>query len=159
VLFGKRADVAGIIAPPPLLFFLYLGAAWGADALYPLRFEWPDERVRILGGLLAMPVAATVGLCAIWVMVKAKTPVEPWHPTKAIVTEGPFRFTRNPLYFSLAAAFLAITLFVHSAWFYGSVLLLFLTLHYGVVLPEEKYLLAKFGEPYLGYMKRVRRWI
>jgi protein-S-isoprenylcysteine O-methyltransferase Ste14 len=72
---------------------------------------------------------------------------------------GGSQFEWPGVWVRIVGGLLAITLFVHSAWFYGSVLLLFITLHYGVVLPEKKYLLAKFGEPYLGYMKRVRRWI
>lgn len=54
---------------------------------------------------------------------------------------------------------MAIALMVDSIWFYSEVFLLFATLHYGVVLREEKYLKERFGEEYLSYMKRVRRWL
>lgn len=158
-MFGKRVDVAPIIAPPPLLFFLYLGAAWSADTFFPSHLNWFGVWARIPCSIIAMILAASAGSWAFWVMAKARTPVEPWHPTKAIVMEGPFGFTRNPLYLALSLALSSIALLANSAWFYASVPILVMTLHFGVVLPEEKYLLGKFGEQYLAYMRRVRRWL
>lgn len=158
-MFGKRVDVAPIIAPPPLLFFMYLCAAWAADALFPSHWDRFGVWARIPCSVLAMALAASTGSWAIWAMARARTPVEPWHPTSAIVMEGPFGFTRNPLYLALSLASFSIALLANSAWFYASVPILVMTLHFGVVLPEEEYLLVKFGEPYLAYKKRVRRWL
>lgn len=96
-MFSKRDDVAKIIAPPPLLFFFYLGIAWAADTLYYWHVEWMPLPVRVSAAIALILFAGTVGTWAILVMKKAKTPVEPWMPTERIITCGPFCFTRNPL--------------------------------------------------------------
>ncbi len=153
-----QGDVARIIAPPPLLFFAYLGAAWGADTLYSWNVEWAPVLPRIVAGFLLSAFAASLGAWAIWVMAKAKTPVEPWHPTERIVKRGPFGLTRNPLYLVLTTMLLVMALVVNWGWFYLSVPFLFATLHFGVVMREERYLEGKFGDEYSSPKKRVRRW-
>ena len=150
--------MAPIIAPPPLLFFAFLGAAWGADTLYPWHLDWVPSGPRVVAGLLLSVVVTSLGAWAIWVMAKAKTPVEPWHPTERIVARGPFGLTRNPLYLALTTMLLVMALLANSGWFYLSVPLLFATLHFGVVLREERYLEGKFGDEYSSYKNRVRRW-
>ena len=78
--------------------------------------------------------------------------------TAPVVTDGPFRFTRNPLYVAATGVYLGVAL-----WVDGLVPLLLAVpmmaiLHWGVVRREERYLAAKFGEPYREYRSRVRRW-
>ena len=75
-----------------------------------------------------------------------------------IVARGPFGLTRNPLYLALTTMLLVMALLANSGWFYLSVPLLFATLHFGVVLREERYLEGKFGDEYSSYKNRVRRW-
>jgi protein-S-isoprenylcysteine O-methyltransferase Ste14 len=92
-------------------------------------------------------------------MTRAGTNVFPTQPTLALVTDGPFRLTRNPLYVAASGVYLGVAF-----WVDGLVpLLLFplvcVGLHYAIVLPEERYLDAKFGEPYRAYRARVNRWL
>ena len=86
------------------------------------------------------------------------TNVRPDQPTLAIVTDGPFRFTRNPLYLATTGLYVAIALVVYSL---ALVLLapMLVVLDWGVIRREERYLEAKFGEPYRVYRARVRRWL
>jgi len=92
-------------------------------------------------------------------MTRAGTNVFPTQPALALVTDGPFRYTRNPLYVAASGVYLGVAL-----WVDGLVpLLLFplvvILLHYAIVLPEERYLETKFGESYRDYRSRVRRWL
>jgi protein-S-isoprenylcysteine O-methyltransferase Ste14 len=80
-------------------------------------------------------------------------------PALAIVERGPFAISRNPLYLSLIALFTMIGVVLASPAFLVLVVPLVLVLHFGVVLREERYLDAKFGEAYRGYKARVRRWL
>ena len=111
-----------------------------------------------LGVVLAV-VSASLAIWAERVMKAAGTNVRPDRPALTIVRSGPYRFTRNPMYLSLCLLQLALG-FVLDGW----IPLLFtiplmLILHFGVILREESYLEAKFGEQYLAFKREVRRWI
>lgn len=72
---------------------------------------------------------------------------------------GPFRFTRNPLYLSLACVLLAAALWWNSLWLLAAVPAWILAMNLLVVRPEEAYLAARFGAAYEAYRARVRRWL
>jgi protein-S-isoprenylcysteine O-methyltransferase Ste14 len=92
-------------------------------------------------------------------MVRAGTNVLPTRPALAIVTDGPFRFTRNPLYLANAVAYLGLTLVFNTVWTLLLYVPMLLVIHWGIIRREERYLEAKFGETYLAYKARVRRWL
>jgi protein-S-isoprenylcysteine O-methyltransferase Ste14 len=99
---------------------------------------------------------------AIWgrnLMIRAGTNVEPYKPTTAIVDKGPFAYSRNPLYLCLLAVYLGIALLSGSGWLLILGVPLLLIMRYGVIAREERYLETKFGETYLAYKRRVRRWL
>ena len=83
----------------------------------------------------------------------------PYQPTRAIVSNGVYRFTRNPIYVGFLTVVIAFAVGVNSVWVLVSIVPLFLLFHFGVVRPEERYLSAKFGSAYDEYRRRVRRWV
>ena len=89
----------------------------------------------------------------------AGTNINPLMPTTSIVTSGPFRFTRNPLYVSLTLLYLGLTLAFNTWWGIVGLIPLLVVMHYGVVLREERYLEQKFGEMYRQYRSKVRRYL
>lgn len=109
--------------------------------------------------VLLFVAGATVALWGKRVMEAAGTNVNPALPSTAIVTSGPFRLTRNPLYLSMLSLYLGAALATNAAWLLILLVPLLAILHFGIVLREERYLEAKFGEPYRVYKTRVRRWI
>jgi len=149
-------DNPGVIGRPPLL---YLGAL---VIVLVLRWFW---RMPIFGhGIALWPglalVATGVGIAA-WgrkTLQAAGTNVNPALPTTAIVTSGPFRFSRNPLYLSLTLIFCGLTLAFNTWWGVAMLLPLLGIMHCGVVLREERYLDQKFGETYRQYRSNVRRY-
>ncbi len=92
-------------------------------------------------------------------MRRAGTNVRPDQPTLALVFDGPFRFTRNPLYLAATGLYLGIALLVDALWPLLLLVPVLAVLRWGVVAREERYLEAKFGEPYRAYKARVRRWL
>jgi protein-S-isoprenylcysteine O-methyltransferase Ste14 len=92
-------------------------------------------------------------------MRRAGTNILPNKPTLTIVTEGPFRFTRNPLYVTNALFYTGLTLVFNTPWPLLLLAPMLLVVHWGIIRREEEYLEAKFGDAYLAYKARVRRWL
>ena len=152
-----QKDNAGVIMLPPLLY----GIAF--VIVLALHWFWPmpifDHGVALWPGITLIVLAIGIALWGRRALLAAGTNVNPSLPTTAIVTSGPFRFSRNPLYMALTLLYLGLTLAVNTWW--GIVLLvpLLITMHRGVVLREERYLEQKFGETYWQYRSKVRRYL
>jgi len=150
-------DTAGVVAPPPLIFLAGLIVGFALEALLPgvdlpALIEWG------LGGLL---VVAGLGLLLIFnaSFSRRGTPVEPWKPTTAIVTTGPYRFTRNPAYVGMALTYVGIAVLSSAVWVLLPLPVVLAVIDRGVIAREERYLQRRFGEEYLAYKRTVRRWI
>jgi len=111
----------------------------------------------LAGGLLVVSVALVAS--AVRELHKAGTAFDARKSTTAIVKSGAFGITRNPTYLALTFLLAAIAIAFNSAWLLASTVLAVLLTHNLVVLPEERYLDAKFGAEYTEYKARVRRWI
>ena len=75
-----------------------------------------------------------------------------------LVTSGPFRFTRNPIYLAMGVGMAGVALAVNSLALLVIIAPWAVVMRYGVIAREERYLGGKFGEDYRGYCRRVRRW-
>lgn len=150
-------DKPGVIMLPPALYGI------GLAAVLVLRWFWPlpisESGLPFWLGLSLVGLGGALALWGQQIMRAARTNVNPSLPTTAIVTSGPFRISRNPLYLALNLVFLGLTLAINSYWGPIALGLLLPLLHYGVVLREERYLERKFGERYLHYKARVRRYL
>jgi protein-S-isoprenylcysteine O-methyltransferase Ste14 len=150
-------DNAGIPVPPPLFFLAGLAAGWLLQPLLP-RAPFPAFAARVLAPLLGLAGAALI----VWALVafrRHRTSVDPRKPTRAVVSNGPYRFTRNPIYLSLALLTAALALRMNLP---GPLLLLpvvLVVVDRAVIAREERYLERKFGEEYRAYKSRVRRWL
>ncbi len=153
---AEPKDHPGVIAWPPLIFAAHAMAGGVAHWLWPITLL-PVLSARIIGAML-VAASGTQALWASWAMKQAGTPIHPTHPTTTIVTAGPYRYTRNPMYLSLCLLHLGIGLLLNGALPVLFLIPLALTLHFGVIRREERYLTGKFGETYLAYQRRVRRW-
>jgi protein-S-isoprenylcysteine O-methyltransferase Ste14 len=153
----QPSDNPGVIAFPPLIWLVT--AVISVLVHLFVRLPIMSYRICLVCGIVFVILAPTLALSALRTMKAAGTNVHPSEPVLALVRDGPFRFTRNPMYLALCLLQVALGFFLND-W----ITLLFVTplvliLHYGVVLREERYLAAKFGEPYLQYKREVRRWI
>jgi protein-S-isoprenylcysteine O-methyltransferase Ste14 len=89
----------------------------------------------------------------------AATPVQGTRPTRALVTTGIHGWSRNPIYLGMFLIYGGIGIVVRSPWILILLLLLAITMRYGVVAREEAYLERRFGDAYRDYKARVRRWL
>jgi protein-S-isoprenylcysteine O-methyltransferase Ste14 len=127
-----------------LLVLVLIGAGYLADSWLPLPITQSID-LRLIGLLLVI-ASLLLALLALFYFLRAKTQVEPWQPTTVILQSGIFAYSRNPIYLAFCIATL------------GSGLLVYL-LQRLVINREESYLEQKFGEDYLSYKRRVRRWL
>jgi protein-S-isoprenylcysteine O-methyltransferase Ste14 len=151
------ADRPGVIAKPPLLYLGTLALGIGFDLLVPAPIplhdlRWPLAAILFVAGL------ALVAVCFRRFQA-AGTNVPTWMPTTALVTSGPYRFSRNPIYLALTALYLGLAIGYGSLWPLVLLVPLLIVMRYGVIGREERYLEGKFGEPYRAYRSSVRRWI
>jgi protein-S-isoprenylcysteine O-methyltransferase Ste14 len=113
-----------------------------------------------LGGGIVLIVAglavARAGALAVW---KANSSIIPMRPTTAIVSDGPYALTRNPMYLGMVFIYIGIAFLIHSAWAVVLLPLVVFGVDRLVIAKEERYLRGKFGETYTSYCSRVRRWI
>ena len=150
-------DRAGVIAPPPLIYlgFIVIGLA--------LEYVWPapllPQDVQYGVGAALIVVSLLIAVPAFLQFRKAKTDVDPYKPTTAIISKGPFRWTRNPLYLGMAVLQLGAAAAVDGIWIALMIVPAVIVIHYGVIAREERYLERKFGDEYLSYKATVRRWV
>ena len=125
-----------------------------------------------LGDPIALPVGTSRSVAAVlivifafwngwalWLMGRHETALLPGGSTRMILDRGPFRVSRNPLYLGLIALDVALALLWPSFWALALVPVGVMALWWGAILPEERYLSAKFGVEYDAYRARVRRWL
>ena len=150
-------DTAGVIAPPPLIYLSAFGIGVGLDAAIgtgslPSRVSVPVGAASIITG---------AGLMGSFVRAfrHAKTPIDPYTPSEAIVTDGPYRLTRNPAYLGMTLTYAGIAIVSNSPWALVPLPVAIALIDRGVIAREERYLERKFGTPYVEYKRRVRRWI
>lgn len=153
----KPADHPHVFVFPPLLFGVTFLVGLLMHWIYPLVSLNPFY-ARLLGTLLLIG-GGWLGYSAEAAMRRAGTNVRPDRPTLNIVSDGPFRFTRNPLYLAAIALYAGVALLCVAVWPLVLLAPLLAILHWGVVRREERYLEARFGDAYLVYKARVRRWL
>lgn len=150
-------DSAGVAVPPPFIYlgFLLLGVA--------LDFAWPAPVLAagVQFGAGALLIAAGAALCAASLrrLHRAGTTHKVQGPTTELVVEGPYRFSRNPIYLALALIHAGIGVAADSPWVAGSLVPTLVVIRRAVVAREEAYLERKFGEPYRAYKTADRRWL
>jgi protein-S-isoprenylcysteine O-methyltransferase Ste14 len=154
---ASARDNPGVMAFPPLIFVMCAVLGIALNSAFPIRVLAPVPS-RIAGATL-MCMAGCIASWAQRVMKKAGTNIRPDKPALTIVSAGPFRLSRNPMYVSLCLLQLGFALLINGLMPLLLVIPLALMLHFGAVLREERYLAAKFGEPYATYRNRVRRWL
>ncbi len=154
---GSTPDNPGVVAPPPLIYAGALAIGLLVHRFLPVKC-FPGAGARLLGRVCTA-ISGVLALSALLEMRRAGTHIDPTQPATALVTQGPFRLTRNPLYLSLTLLYVGIALKVNSLWPIVSLPGALIVIRYGVINREERYLERKFGEQYLSYKAKVRRWI
>ena len=145
--------------PPPLVFLgaILLGVIAQRMAV-PLSLLFaPGLRVAVGVLILACSVGLVVS-ARIFFKRTGQSPI-PWKPTPELILQGPYRFTRNPMYVGVTLFVVGLGLTVNNIWISLFAAPALLAVHFIAVLPEERYLAEKFGEDYRSFRARVRRYL
>jgi protein-S-isoprenylcysteine O-methyltransferase Ste14 len=151
------ADHADVRVIPPLLYAVPLGVGVALDAAVPLTIPGRPATA-VLGGAVAAGGALLV-VSAVTTFRRRGTTVLPHHPVAELVTTGPFRLTRNPMYVGLAGIYTGTALLVGTWWPLALLPLVLVAVDRLVIAREEPYLARRFGAGFEAYRRRVRRWL
>jgi protein-S-isoprenylcysteine O-methyltransferase Ste14 len=152
-----KPETARVIAPPPLIFTGCYLLGYVFERFYPTEVLTGA----IIGplGITLITLALSLAIFAIVTMKRAGTSENPYKPSTSLVRGGPYKFTRNPMYLALSLLYMGIALLLHMLWPFLTLPIAILTLHFGVITREERYLKRLFSEEYTEYCSHVRRWI
>lgn len=148
---------AAVKFPPPAIFVLLLFAGAGLHYLWPLELGVP-ETVQPVGFVLTIS-GLIIAIVVNSVFKRKGTAIEPWKPTTALVTTGLYRVSRNPIYTGFCLFNFGIGVSANSLWVLLSFIPAAILVYYIAITKEETYLEQKFGQEYLHYKAKVRRWI
>ncbi len=131
-----------------------------------LQFLVPFSLSQGVIAQILIPIGIALVIIGIGLIVSARRefaryrqPTDPGHPTSKVVQSGPFAVSRNPLYLGCVVAVLGIALTLNMLWILVTLLFSTILCLYVLILPEERYLRAKFGEEYGEYVASVHRWL
>lgn len=151
----KGADVR---FPPPLVWLGGVILGLVID-YFVMAARFPVTRAASLTtGVILMAIGAALPVSARLHFKRTGQSVRPWDPTPELIFEGPYRFTRNPMYVGLTLFEIGLGLLLNNVWVSALALPALSAVHFMAVLPEERYLSGKFGDSYREYLGRVRRY-
>jgi protein-S-isoprenylcysteine O-methyltransferase Ste14 len=154
---AELAETSGVHVPPPLYYVAGFLIGVGIEAALPI--DRPPLAVTV--GVAALGIAGWLALdgAAMLSFSRAGTSMIPMRPSAALVTAGPYHFTRNPMYLGIAFLYLAFALGLGFVWPLILLPLVLVAVDRLVIAREEAYLLRRFGESYREYMEKTRRWV
>jgi protein-S-isoprenylcysteine O-methyltransferase Ste14 len=153
-------DHPEILVFPPVIPLATLAISCVLQWLAPLGLiENIDRGWRIGWGVVIFVAGLLMTIVGRRTLLRHGTNVNPLQPTTALVTDGIFRRTRNPLYVGILITQYAVALIFALDWLLLLILPSWVALHFAVVTREERYLERKFGEAYRRYKARVPRYL
>ena len=152
-------DGAQVRFPPPLVFLgaIVLGVIVQRKAMALSLSFAPGFRVTA-GVLILVCAVSLVASARILFKHTGQNPI-PWKPTPELIFQGPYRFTRNPMYVGVTLFVIGLGLTLNNLWISLFAAPALLVVHFIAALPEERYLASKFGESYRSFAAQVRRYL
>jgi len=156
----RTTDYADVTVKPPLLFGGALALGYVLSLYFPLGPGLASPNALALTvGIVLVALGFALAIRSVQMFRRAGTNVVPGEPATALVTAGPYRVTRNPIYIGFVLVYFGLSIVLTSMWVLLLLLPVLVILQRGVVEREEAYLELKFGEHYARYKKRVPRWL
>ena len=157
----SESDRAAVRFPPPLVGVLIILVGYGLERVIPLVAA-PTVSSVVRYGVGGFIVATSVAVLGVWPTVlfqRSGQDPKPWTATPEILIEGPYSFTRNPMYLMMVLVCVGFGIILASAWVLLLSPLCGVIVYLIAIRHEEVYLEQKFGDGYRRYKQQVRRWI
>jgi protein-S-isoprenylcysteine O-methyltransferase Ste14 len=149
-----------VAVPPPFVFVGGWLIAWLLSRLRALEIDGAGaSTVQSALGVALMAGGFALMAWGIVTFTRARTPVVPVRPARVVVTGGPFRFTRNPMYLGFTMMYVGLAALLNTAWPVILLPVVLLVLTSFVIEREEAHLKAAFPDDYDAYRACVRRWV
>ncbi len=147
----------GLRIHPPVVYLLVLLVAVGLNFLWPIPLlpRWWG----VVIGVFVIALGVTIMPAVVSRFRRAGTAFDPHQPATALITDGPYRFSRNPAYIALTLWYLGLGLALNNAWILLLAILPVLVMDRCAIPREERHLEEKFGQEYVRYKTRIRRWL
>jgi protein-S-isoprenylcysteine O-methyltransferase Ste14 len=146
-----------IFIPPPLYFAVGLAGGMAIDNA--IAAPVGGRPLTTATGLTIAVLGLALALGGVVAVVRHRTTIVPHHAVATLVTGGVYRLSRNPMYTGLAIVHLGVALLLGSWWPLLLWPVAILAVRRLAIRPEEDYLTERFGQTYLNYQARVRRWL
>ena len=142
---------------PPVWLILSILSMYLLDRFLPIGvfsgfFVWGFASAFILAGLM-------LNIYSAGLFKKADTPLIPFHKSTSLVITGPFKVTRNPMYLGMVLLLVGIAIALGSLLPFLVVAVFIVIIQTQFIVGEERFMETLFGESYIDYKKRVRRWL
>jgi len=145
---------------PPIIFLAAIAVGVLLNVFYPLPWlGQPLSGILFVLGWLMIAAFVALNIAGMRALRRAGTTVRPDRATDHLVTDGPFSFSRNPLYLAGLMLVLGIGLILGAVWSLLLALIAAFAVQKLAIEREERHLQARFGKTYMDYADRVRRWI
>jgi protein-S-isoprenylcysteine O-methyltransferase Ste14 len=152
-------DGAHVRFPPPLVFLgAVIAGALVQRTAVPLSLS-AAATIRVAAGVFILACGIGLVLSARMLFTRTGQSPMPWKPTPELILQGPYRFTRNPMYVGVTLFVIGLGVAVNDLWISLFAMPALLIVHFIAVLPEERYLAEKFGAGYQSFLAKVRRYI
>lgn len=145
------------ILPAPLVYVAFFLLAWVLSSIWP--WPLPENPWTLFFGWMAIDASVLLMLWTAWLMLWRKTTLNPYGKPQQLLTEGPFRVTRNPIYVADTLFYMGVALLFADAWVWLFLPVVLIAVSFGVIRHEERLLMQHFGDDYRNYMNKVRRWL
>lgn len=155
----EKNDNAGILIPPPLFFIAVYFAALLIQRFLPVDNRFFHTTASTIIGLLLIFLGLIFSFPALLRFLRSRNTVITHKPARSLQTSGIYSVSRNPMYVGLMLFYTGIALYAGNWWHLVLLPVLFFIVQEYIIKREEKYLYRRFGQTYLDYKARVRRWI
>lgn len=145
------------ILPAPLVYVAFFLLAWVLSSIWP--WPLPENPWTLFFGWVAIDASVLLMLWTAWLMLWRKTTLNPYGKPQQLLTEGPFRVTRNPIYVADTLFYMGAALLFADVWVWLFLPVVLVAVSFGVIRHEERLLMQHFGDDYRNYMNKVRRWL
>lgn len=155
----SKQDSPRVYIPPPLFYVATFLLSVLMEKYVPLTIAFFQLSIAQKLAAMFIFLGAMLIFPAVLRFLKSKNTLVTVLPAKSLQTTGIFAYTRNPMYLGLLFIYTGVAFILGNWWTFIFIPVVIIVVTYAVIKKEEDYLGRAFGQAYVDYKKKVRRWI